>query len=103
MDYLSFNHSSRCSRSMSTQEVDRVLPNGTIPIFDHLVDLQIIEAILYESLRLCPPGPSFVREAIRTHGINTDDHQRQISIPADTHVLNGWAIKNCTKCFLFFS
>ena len=69
------------------EEVNRILPNGIIPTFDHLADLQIIEAVIYETLRLYPPAPSFVREAIRPHTINTVDNQRKIFIPTDTHVL----------------
>ncbi|CAF1075937.1 unnamed protein product [Adineta steineri] len=34
------------------EEVDRILPNGTIPTYEHLSDLQVIEAVLHETIRL---------------------------------------------------
>ena len=69
------------------EEIDRVLGNETSPTFEHLADLQIIEAVLYESLRLYPPAPIFVRECKEPHRINTPDNQQEIYIPTGTHVL----------------
>jgi len=69
------------------EEVDRVLGNETSPTFEHLADLQIIEAVLYESLRLYPPAPFFIRECIEPHTINTPDNQQQIYIPIGTKIL----------------
>ena len=80
------------------EEVDRILPNLTIPTFEHLSNLQILEAVLYESLRLYPPAPLFVRECVKPHTINTPDSKQQIYIPTGTHILmNVYAIHRNEK------
>lgn len=66
------------------EEVDRILPNGTVPTFEHISDLQIIEAVLQETLRLYPSAPFFVRECIKSHTIGKE---QQIHIPVDAMVL----------------
>ena len=67
-------------------EVDKVLPNGMVPTYEHLNDLPIIEAVIQETLRLYPPAPFFVRQCINDQIIgNTTDHP--IRIPAGTTIL----------------
>jgi cytochrome P450/NADPH-cytochrome P450 reductase len=69
------------------EEVDRVLPNGTIPDFEHMADLQVIEAVLYETLRLYPSAPFFVRQCIKPHTIRSTNNQREINVPVDAMIL----------------
>ena len=69
------------------EEVDRVLPDGIIPNYDHLVDLHVIEAVLYETLRLYPSATVIGRQSIRGHTISTPDGKRKIYIPKDTMVM----------------
>jgi cytochrome P450 len=73
-------------------EVDRILPNDTIPTSEHLNDLSIIEAVLQETLRLYPPAPFFVRQCINEQTIGSaTDHP--LYIPVGTTVLiNTYAI-----------
>ena len=40
-------------------EVDRVLPGDTVPTFAHLSELDVIERVLKETLRLWPTAPAF--------------------------------------------
>jgi cytochrome P450/NADPH-cytochrome P450 reductase len=40
-------------------EVDRVLPGDTVPRYAHLAQLDVIERVLKETLRLWPTAPSF--------------------------------------------
>ncbi|MGM3276821.1 bifunctional cytochrome P450/NADPH--P450 reductase [Ralstonia sp. 24A2] len=40
-------------------EVDRVLPGDTVPQYAHLAQLDVIERVLKETLRLWPTAPSF--------------------------------------------
>jgi cytochrome P450 len=66
-------------------EVDQILPNGMIPTYEKLNDLNICESIIYETLRLYPPIPFFVRQCIREHTIETLNHQ--LKIPVDATIL----------------
>jgi cytochrome P450 len=73
-------------------EVDRILPNQTIPTYEHLNDLPIIEAVLQETLRLYPPAPFFARQCIneQTIGIATD---HPLHLPTGTTILiNTYAV-----------
>jgi cytochrome P450 len=69
------------------EEVDRVLPNGIIPTFEHLSDLQIIEAVLYETLRLYPAAPLFARQCVKEHTIASSNGELKIHIPVDTMIV----------------
>jgi cytochrome P450 len=69
------------------EEVDRVLPNGTVPTFEHLSDLQIIEAVLYETLRLYPAVPVFSRHCIKEHTITSSNGELKLHIPVDTMIV----------------
>jgi cytochrome P450 len=60
------------------EEVDRVLPDGIEPTNEHLSELVVCEAVIYETLRLYPPAAVFVRQCIREHTIGTE---RQLRIP----------------------
>ncbi len=40
-------------------EVDRVLPGDTVPVYAHLSQLEVIERVLKETLRLWPTAPGF--------------------------------------------
>jgi cytochrome P450 len=73
-------------------EVDRILPNQTIPTYEHLDDLPIIEAVLQETLRLYPPAPFFARQCINEQTIGTaTDHP--LHIPTGTTILiNAYAV-----------
>ena len=67
-------------------EVDRVLPDKTVPTSDLLNSLTTVEAVLQETLRLYPPAPFFVRQCTKdqTIGSTTD---RPLEIPTGTTVL----------------
>ena len=67
-------------------EVDRVLPDQTVPTSELLATLPTIEAVLQETLRLYPPAPFFVRQCTKdqTIGSATD---RPLTIPVGTTVL----------------
>lgn len=67
------------------QEIDRVLPNRTNPTYDKLNELHLCESIIYETLRLYPPIPFFVRQCIREHTIRSSTHR--IFIPLGTTIL----------------
>ncbi|UJR19064.1 hypothetical protein I4U23_022195 [Adineta vaga] len=69
------------------KEVDRVLPNGITPTFEHMNELQIIEAVLYETLRLYPPAPFFARQCVKEHTIGGNNSKLQIHIPVDAMVV----------------
>lgn len=69
------------------EEVDRVLPNGTIPTYEHLSDLQVIEAVLYETLRLYPAAPAFGRQCLKEHTISSSDGNLQILVPVGTMIV----------------
>ncbi|CAF1018404.1 unnamed protein product [Rotaria sordida] len=71
--------------SACRDEVDRVLPNGMIPTYEILNDLNICESVIYETLRLYPPIPFFVRQCIREHVISSPN--QQFSIPVDATIL----------------
>jgi cytochrome P450/NADPH-cytochrome P450 reductase len=45
-------------------EVDRVLPAGTTPAFEHIARLETLERVLRETLRLWPTAPSYAVGAI---------------------------------------
>ncbi|CAF0720388.1 unnamed protein product [Adineta steineri] len=66
-------------------EVDRVLPNGMIPTYEKLNELNICESIIHETLRLYPPIPFFVRQCIQDHTIKSKNYQ--LNIPADATIL----------------
>jgi cytochrome P450 len=69
------------------KEVDRVLPNGTVPTFEHLSDLQVIEAVLYETLRLYPAAPVFGRQCVKEHTIASSNGKLKIHIPVDAMIV----------------
>jgi cytochrome P450/NADPH-cytochrome P450 reductase len=69
------------------EEVDRILPNGTIPTFEHLSDLQVIEAVLYETLRLYPAAPVYGRHCVKEHTIASSNGEIKIHIPVDTMIV----------------
>ena len=69
------------------EEVDRVLPNGDIPEYEHMADLQVVEAILQETLRLYPAIPSISRQCIIEHTITSSHGDLKIRIPVDTMVV----------------
>jgi len=72
------------------EEVDRVLPNGIEPTNEHLSELVVCEAIIYETLRLYPPAPVFSRHCIREHTIGTE---RQLRIPKGITIsVNSYAL-----------
>jgi cytochrome P450 len=68
------------------EEVDRVLPNGVEPTYDHVSDLVVCEAIIQETLRLYPPAPFISRQCIREHYIGSEGH-RLLCIPEGAEVL----------------
>jgi len=67
------------------EEVDRILPNREIPTYETLQELHICESVIYETLRLYPPIPYFVRQCTREHLLKTNDHEYRI--PIDTTIL----------------
>jgi cytochrome P450 len=69
------------------EEVDCVLPNGIIPTYEHIADLQVVEAILYETLRLYPSVPAISRQCIREHTIASSHSELKILIPVDTMIV----------------
>jgi cytochrome P450 len=69
------------------EEVDRVLPNGTVPTFEHLSDLQVIEAVLHETLRLYPTAPLFGRQCVKEHTITSSNGELKIHIPVNTMIV----------------
>ncbi|CAF2984143.1 unnamed protein product [Rotaria sp. Silwood2] len=69
------------------EEIDRVLPNETIPSFEHMANLQVIEAVLYETLRLYPPAAFFVRECIKEHVIGSNSGKGEIRIPVGAMIV----------------
>ncbi|CAF1585682.1 unnamed protein product [Didymodactylos carnosus] len=64
------------------EEVDQVL-QGQIPVHKQVSDLQVIDAILHETLRLYPPAPVLIRECIREHTIGQD----QLHVPVGALVM----------------
>ncbi|CAF4298364.1 unnamed protein product, partial [Adineta steineri] len=78
------------------EEVDRILPNGTIPTYEHLSDLQVIEAVLHETIRLYPAAPIYARQCIREHTISNSNGALQIFIPVNTMiVVNTYVLHRC--------
>ncbi|CAF1282161.1 unnamed protein product [Adineta ricciae] len=69
------------------EEVDRILPNGTTPTFEHMGELHVIEAVLYETLRLYPPAPFFVRRCVKGHTIGTNSNKLGIHVPVDSMIV----------------
>ncbi|CAF2661129.1 unnamed protein product [Rotaria sp. Silwood2] len=69
------------------EEVDRVLPNGTMPDFEHMADLSVIEAVIYETLRLYPPAPFFARECIKEHTLVSSDGKLEMHVPVGAMIL----------------
>ena len=69
-------------------EIDRILPNQTLPTSDNVNDLLIIDAVIRETLRLYPPAPFFARQCVQE---NTS--LGSIHLPIGTTVLvNVYAI-----------
>ena len=80
------------------EEVDRVLPNGTIPTYEHMADLQVIEAVLYETLRLYPSAPLFARECTQQDTISDSSSKRAIQIPTGVMIIvNCYALHRLEK------
>ena len=69
------------------KEVDSVLPNGMTPTFEHVGELEVIEAVLYETLRLYPPAPFFVRQCVKEHTIGSTNGKLQIRVPVDAMIV----------------
>ncbi|CAF0870870.1 unnamed protein product [Adineta steineri] len=69
------------------EEVDRILSNGTIPTYEHLSDLQVIEAVLHETIRLYPAAPVYARQCIREHTLSNSNGTLQIFIPVNTMIV----------------
>ncbi|CAF4615003.1 unnamed protein product [Rotaria sp. Silwood2] len=67
-------------------EIDRVLPNGTEPTYEHMNELVVCEAVLQETLRLYPPTPFLERQCIREHYIGSKGN-RQVRVPVRAKVL----------------
>jgi cytochrome P450 len=67
------------------EEIDRVLPNGLIPTYEKLNELDICECIINETLRLYPSLPFFVRQSTREHVIKTSNYH--LHIPRDATIL----------------
>jgi cytochrome P450 len=67
-------------------EVDRVLPNGIEPAYEHMNELIVWKAVLQETLRLHPLASFVLRSCIREHYMGSED-DRQIRIPVGTVVL----------------
>ncbi|CAF5045213.1 unnamed protein product, partial [Rotaria sp. Silwood1] len=64
------------------EEVDHVLQDGTELDYQKLDQLQVIEAVIYETLRLYSPAPFFIRQCIHEHIIGGGaSKQRPISVP----------------------
>lgn len=69
------------------EEVDPVLPNGIVPDFEHMANLQVIEAVLYESLRLYPPAAFFVRQCVKEHTIGGLNGRPSIRVPVGAMIV----------------
>ncbi|CAF1365763.1 unnamed protein product [Adineta ricciae] len=69
------------------KEVDFVLSDGIAPTFEHMNELQIIEAVLYETLRLYPPAPFFVRQCVKEHTIGNNSDKFQLHVPVDAMIV----------------
>ncbi|CAF1381265.1 unnamed protein product [Adineta ricciae] len=67
-------------------EIDRIFPNGIEPTYEHLNELVVCEAVLYETLRLYPPASFIARKCLREHYIGSENH-RQIYIPKGAEIL----------------
>jgi cytochrome P450 / NADPH-cytochrome P450 reductase len=78
------------------EEIDRVLPNGILPTYDKLNDLNICESVIYETLRLYPPIPFFVRQCIREHTIQSSDQHFSIPVGA-TILINTYLVHRHTN------
>ncbi|CAF1234554.1 unnamed protein product [Rotaria sp. Silwood1] len=73
-------------------EVDRVLPDGIEPTYEHLSMLVVCEAVLQETLRLYPTAPFFTRQCIHEHIVSSNSHG-QLRIPVGTTIiLNAYAL-----------
>ncbi|MBP7659753.1 MAG: cytochrome P450, partial [Burkholderiaceae bacterium] len=59
--YLLMRHPEVLARCYA--EVDRVLPNAQTPRYEHLAQLEVIERVLRETLRLWPTAPSYALSA----------------------------------------
>ena len=77
-------------------EVDRVLPNGMIPTYEKLNELNICESVIYETLRLYPPIPFFVRQCVREHTISSPNQHLYIPLNA-TILINTYLIHRHEK------
>ena len=72
------------------EEVDRVLSDSVELTNEHLAELPVCEAMIYETLRLYPPAPIFVRQCIHEHTIGSE---RKLRIPAGaTVIINSHAL-----------
>ncbi|CAF1586829.1 unnamed protein product, partial [Didymodactylos carnosus] len=61
-------------------EIDRVLEDGQPPEFCKLNELEILDAVLHETLRFYPPLPTIRRECIKEHCIGSSNQQLRIPI-----------------------
>jgi cytochrome P450 len=69
------------------EEVDRIFPNGIIPTFEHMADLQVIEAVLYETLCLYLAAPIFACHGIKEHTIGSSNGKVEICIPVGAVII----------------
>jgi cytochrome P450 len=67
------------------EEINRILPNRKTPEYNDLTQLHIVEAVIYETLRLYPSAPFFVRESTNDHFIGTND--KQVFIPKQAMIV----------------
>ncbi|CAF1622537.1 unnamed protein product, partial [Adineta ricciae] len=65
-------------------EVDRLLEGSIVPDFDKLNKMNILDAVLHETLRFYPPLPTIRRECIIENYIGPPD--RQIRVPIGTSI-----------------
>ena len=70
-------------------EVDRVLSDRRTPEYEDLAKLHILEAVIYETLRLYPSAPFFVRQSLNDHviGTKTAGQGNQIFVPKDAMIV----------------
>ena len=80
------------------EEVDRVLPNGIIPTYEHMAGLQVLEAVIYETLRLYPSAPLFARLCTKQDTLRDPSSSREIHIPTGAMVVvNCYALHRLEK------
>lgn len=80
------------------EEVDRILPNKTIPTYEHMATLHVLEAVIHETLRLYPSAPLFARVCTKQDTLRDSNGNREIHIPTGAMVLvNCYALHRLEK------